>query len=131
MARDEQKAFEQVVAELNAAITQAFNRGDVRACVEAYAEDAALYVSGRPPLKGRDKIRPMLQEWVSLGMTLGPVEVLDIRASGDMGYCAGTYEFRMPPSVDAPERKEGKFVTVFMRQADGSWKTVMDCLTDN
>ena len=130
MAQDEQQAFQQVVGELNAAIKQAFNRGDTVACTEAYAVDAALYVPGRPPLRGRNEIRPVLEEWVSLGMKLESVEVLELRASGAMGYCAGIYEFRLPPGDSDSVRKQGKFVTVYMRRPDGSWKATMDCLTD-
>ena len=85
MAGEEQKAFEQAVIELNAAVTRAFNRGDVSTCIEGYAEDAALYVPDRPPLKGRSAIQPVLEEWMSLGFRLGPVEVLETRASGNMG----------------------------------------------
>ena len=130
MSQQDQKAFEQAVVELNAEVTQAFNRGDVTACAEGYAEDAALYVPDRPPIKGRDEIRRVLEEWAAFGLRLEPIEVLEARAIGDMGYCAGIYRFQTALPDRGAERKEGKFVTVFVRRLDGSWKAVMDCLMD-
>ncbi|MBA2471329.1 MAG: hypothetical protein H0V41_03460 [Pseudonocardiales bacterium] len=40
--------------------------------------------------------------------------------SGDLAYSTGTYAFANPP-ID-----KGKFVDVWKKQADGSWKAVID-----
>lgn len=50
----------------------------------------------------------------------------DVSADGTLGYNYGRYEFRGP----GPDGKEvvrgGFFLSIWKRQADGSWKYVMD-----
>jgi uncharacterized protein (TIGR02246 family) len=122
------KTFEQAFLQLNAVVTEAFNRGDIKTCAGFYSEDATLFLSGRPPVKGRAAIQAALEEYASGGAKLVPVEPLEIRSSGDMGVCAGTYVFEVSNENGTPVEERGKFVTVFMRQPDGSWKAVIDSL---
>jgi ketosteroid isomerase-like protein len=49
----------------------------------------------------------------------------DVSAAGDMGWTTGPYEFREKPT-DAKPADTGHFFTVWRRQADGSWKFVLD-----
>ena len=122
------ETFEQAFPKLNALVTDAFNRGDVKTCAGFYAKDATLFVSDRPPIKGRAAIEAALGEYASAGAKLAPVEPMEIKSSGDMGVCAGTYVFEVPGESCVPVEQRGKFVTVFMRQTDGSWKAVIDSL---
>lgn len=44
-------------------------------------------------------------------------------------FCAGSYVFAIPAEAGlAPVKEGGNFVTVFMRQSDGTWKVVIDWL---
>ena len=122
------ETFEQTFPRLNAVVTKAFNRGDIKTCAGFYAEDATLFLSDRPPVRGRAAIQATLEEYASAGAKLVPVEPLEIRSSGDMGVCAGTYVFKVPNENGMSVEERGKFVTVFMRQPDGSWKAVIDSL---
>ncbi len=122
------KTFEQAFPQLNAVVTEAFNRGDVKTCAGFYAEDATLFLSDRPPVRGRAAIEAALGEYASTGAKLSPVEPMEIKSSGDMGVCAGTYVFEVPNENGKPVKQRGKFVTVFMCQPDGSWKAVIDSL---
>lgn len=122
------ETFEQAFVKLNAEVTEAFNRGAITTCAGFYSENATLFLADRPPVRGRAAIEAMLQEFASAGAKLVLVESLEIRSSGDMGVCAGTYVFEMPSAGGAPVEQRGKFVTVFMRQPDGSWKAVIDSL---
>jgi len=122
------ETFEQAFPRLNAAVTEAFNRGDVKTCAGFYSEDATLFLSDRPPVRGRAAIEAALGEYASAGAKLSPVEPMAIKSSGDMGVCAGTYVFEVPSENGALIEYRGKFVTVFMRQPDGSWKAVIDSL---
>jgi uncharacterized protein (TIGR02246 family) len=126
--RRQPESFEQEIAKLNTAVTEAFNRGDVKTCTNFYAEDATLMLVGRPPIKGRDAIESFLRDYATSGAKLAPVEPLEVKSSGQMGCCAGTYEFVVPSKDGGQTKERGKFVTVFMRQADGSWKAVVDSL---
>jgi len=46
---------------------------------------------------------------------------------GDMVYSEGTYSMTMTdPKTKKPMTDKGKFLTVYTKQADGSWKAVAD-----
>ena len=50
-----------------------------------------------------------------------------IEASGDLAYSMGMYEAtRTDRKTQEPVTDQGKYITVYKRQADGSWKAVQD-----
>jgi ketosteroid isomerase-like protein len=51
--------------------------------------------------------------------------IAEISLAGDMGYTTGPWEFR-PDINDAKAVAFGNFLTVWKRQADGSWKFAID-----
>jgi ketosteroid isomerase-like protein len=57
-------------------------------------------------------------------LTWGP-SFADISRAGDLGYTAGPWEFRAKPT-DASAAGHGHFVTVWRRQADGTFKFALD-----
>ncbi len=119
------ETFERAFLQLNAIVTETFNRGDISTCAGFYAEDATPFLSGRPPVRGRAAIQATLEKYASAGAQLVPLAPLEIRSSGEMGVCGGTYVFKVPNENGMSVEERGKFVTVFMRQPDGSWKTVI------
>lgn len=54
----------------------------------------------------------------------------DIARAGDLGYTTGPWEFRQNGPDDKPAAY-GYFVTVWRKQADGTWKFVIDLGTGN
>jgi uncharacterized protein (TIGR02246 family) len=52
----------------------------------------------------------------------------EFRILGDRAYSHGTYGFTMVPEEGADTIEvTGKFLTIFKKQADGSWKIAIDC----
>lgn len=94
-----------------------------------YADDAVLYVPGAPPVKGKAAIRMALGDMVKdPSMTLSyTTETAEAAKSGDIGYTAGSYTMTMTdPKSKKVMTSKGSYVTVFKKQADGSWKAVQD-----
>jgi ketosteroid isomerase-like protein len=50
----------------------------------------------------------------------------EVAEAGDIGYTLGTYELNMEQDGTAMVTV-GKYVTIWKKQADGSWKVVVDC----
>lgn len=48
-----------------------------------------------------------------------------------MGYSTGTYEMTMNDDAGKPIKVQGKYVTVWKKQADGSFKVVADVFNPN
>ena len=92
-----------------------------------YASDASLMISDSPLVKGTDGIRTALAAMLadknlSLTFTTSSADV-----SKDIGYTQGTYTMTMTnPKTKKPVTEKGKYVTVYKRQTDGSWKAVAD-----
>lgn len=54
-------------------------------------------------------------------------EIIDVAASGEIGYTTGPWELRITPADGAtPTVLTGRYMTVWKRQADGKWKFVLD-----
>jgi ketosteroid isomerase-like protein len=54
----------------------------------------------------------------------------DVSRAGDMGWTTGPFEFREKPTDEKPAGT-GHFFTVWRKQADGSWKWVLDLGTSH
>ena len=50
----------------------------------------------------------------------------DISAFGDLGYTYGTFEFRSKGKDGKAVVDYGKYTSIWKKQADGSWKVVLD-----
>ncbi len=51
-------------------------------------------------------------------------DTADVAASGDLGYTWGKYTYTFVDTTQAPSR--GYYVTIWKKQADGSWRFVFD-----
>ena len=47
-------------------------------------------------------------------------------ASGDLGYTFGSNEISLNNAVGVRTTTKGKYVTIWRKQADGSWKVVVE-----
>jgi len=92
-----------------------------------YSESAVELPDGADALIGRANIARTMRflDDKNNRLTWAPVGA-DISASGDLGYTWGTYEFRSkgPDGVDRVEH--GKYLTVWKKQPDGTWKVAVD-----
>jgi ketosteroid isomerase-like protein len=100
-------------------------KGMRAAFIENLADDSVLFHPG--PVNGKQwwsarPIRPGMLTWQ-------PV-FADVARSGEMGYTTGPWEFREKSLEDKPVAF-GQFVTVWKRQADGSWKAAVDLGINN
>jgi ketosteroid isomerase-like protein len=104
----------------------------MRAAFLAYlAEDAVIFRPG--PVVGRAYIAARPQPAISLSWY--PV-LAEVAASGDLGYTTGPYELHELHELHAPRQsgapadgsvvEHGYYVTVWRRQADGTWQVIAD-----
>jgi uncharacterized protein (TIGR02246 family) len=106
--------------------------GDAKAIAALYTEDAVEMPPNQPPIKGRAAIE---QHYATLlaGTKLGTFTLthLESRASGDMGYDAGTYDQSVTPGgATAPMKDTGKYV-VILKRTGGAWKVAYAIYNSN
>jgi ketosteroid isomerase-like protein len=93
-----------------------------------YADDASTFPPNAPIATGKEAITNL---WTQMYQTPGfslnwqPVKV-EVAQSGDLGYTYGTYQLTMNDPAGNPVTDRGKYITVWKKQADGSWKSVAD-----
>lgn len=92
-----------------------------------YAPDAMVKVTPAAAWVGTDAIRtgvtPFVQD-ANFQIQLSPDEV---RVGSDLASTRGSYTVRYTnPATRQPTTETGTYVTVWQRQADGSWKAVED-----
>ncbi len=51
---------------------------------------------------------------------------VEVARSGDLAYETGTYDFVSTDKKGKSNDEKGKFVVVWKKQSDGSWKVVVD-----
>jgi ketosteroid isomerase-like protein len=91
-----------------------------------FAEDAVELSNGRPALLGRGAIAaganwdPAVYQltWTPTAAQMGP--------SNDMGFTWGHYEGRSRDAHGEPVLVTGRYITVWKKQPDGTWKVALD-----
>lgn len=93
-----------------------------------YAEDAVAYPPNMPVAVGRAAARDVWAgafveptynlSWVTTASGVAP--------SGDLGYTAGTFQDSYTGPDGTTVSATGKYLCVWKKQADGSWKAVHD-----
>ena len=100
-------------------------KGAAEAFYEFLAPDAVSLPAGEFPIKGRDAIRVQLSAGPKGILTWKPTEA-EIARSGDLGYTWGTYESTTTGPDQRPNIGYGKYVTIWKKQPDGTWKVALD-----
>jgi len=97
-----------------------------------YADDAIVMTPGEAPMKGKDAIKGGLGGMMSdkaLSLSFKATKV-DVAKSGDLAYTQGDYELTVTnPKTHKPVTDHGTYVTTYRKQADGTWKAVVDIAT--
>lgn len=89
-----------------------------------YADDAVSMPHGAPMMKGKETIRAQMIRMMGMGMKFSKVvfTTLDVQVNGNSAFEIGTFDMTYAMG-DAPVMNEGgKYLTVYERAADGSWK---------
>jgi len=102
---------------------------DVDRIAAHYADDGNLIVPNIPVMTGKEAISKGMKGAVAdpnWSLALEPVQV-DVSKGGDLGYTRGTYVLTATdPTSKKLVTEKGRFVAIFRKGGDGSWKAVQD-----
>jgi len=112
----------------NARFLEAFKRGDKAGMLASYTDDAVLMMPNEPAWRGRSGIEKGLDGFLGqVSLKDGGTTTGDVMVSGDMAVETGTFTWTLQSKTGGADIKDqGKYLTVWKRQADGSWKAVRD-----
>lgn len=109
------------LVEAERAFSRASESEGTRAAFLAFlARDAVVFrpapVAGRPVYERMPAGEPTVLTWAP--------EAAEVAASGELGYTTGPYSVR--PSREAAPSSFGRYVSVWNREHDGTWKVLID-----
>ena len=115
-----------LLMDLEVRFAKAVASGGGKAFASWFADDAVSLSNGKPVLLGRGAIAAGAQwepaayqlTWTATGARMGP--------SNDMGFTWGHYEGRSKDRNGEPIVVTGRYMTVWKKLADGTWKVVLD-----
>ena len=92
-----------------------------------YTEDAQLMIEGREMFQGREVIEQFWQAVCQLAGTMTrTIEVLEIKASGDLGYMRSRVTTCMQGTGEQAVTTISKDIAIWKRGSDGMWKLAVD-----
>ena len=100
------------------------NAKDFGAVASVYAEDAVLLPPNSEVVQGRTAIQSFLASFPPASFQ---AEQVEIEGRSDFAYVRGTYSitFTVPAATTATTDR-GKYIEIWRKQADGSWKLTRD-----
>ena len=117
----------EVLMEADRAFSRDVGERGAEAWVSWFADDGAQIQPGAGEVRGKEAIRQLMAglDDPDFSLRWEPLRA-DIAASGDLGWTTGEYVSEGKGPDGEPRRGQGRYVSIWRKQADGSWKVVMD-----
>jgi uncharacterized protein (TIGR02246 family) len=126
---DTRAADEKAIRDIEAQWVKDFQAKDLDKETSVYAPDGSFLMTGAPIQTGKDAIRATHKAFLedpNFAVDFSPSRVVVARSS-DVAYAQGAYTFTFSdPKTKKPVTEKGKYVDVYQKQPDGSWKVVED-----
>jgi len=131
---DTREADIRAVKEVEVAWVKDAASKDVDRFASYYADDASVLLPGAPVITGKPAIlgalKPMLADR-NFALTF-QANRAEASRGGDFVYTQGSYQMTASdPKSKLPVTDNGKYLTIFKKQPDGSWKAVADMLNSD
>lgn len=125
--RDMREADIKAIEKLEAQWVKDIRAKDLEKWVDHYAEDGSILLPNSPPVTGKDNLRASIKGRINdpnYSLVWRPEK---IEASGRLAYVRGTYIItRTDRKTKEPITDQGKYLTVYRKEPDGSWKVIED-----
>ena len=127
-SQDKMSDMKSTIMKWNEKFEKAMVEGDNETILSFYADDAISFLSYFLMIKGKDAIKAgMMMDNSGNRMKAFKLNTTDLFQSGDMMYEIGNYELTMEmKGMDQPYNDHGKYLTIYEKQNDGSWKIKAD-----
>lgn len=107
------------------------NAGDFSTWLSLWADDGTAMPPDASVCVGKEQIRKAMEpEFNDLSLDMEIQSIEDAQVFGNLGLTRCKYTLRATPkaggeTIDA--MPDGKALTLYMKQSDGSWKIIYDC----
>ncbi len=127
-APDTRAADESAIRAADAAWSKAAEAKQPDAFVGFYSPDAMVLPANMPLTSGKEAITKMITGFMTMpGFSLKfETAKVEVARSGDIAWTQGSYDMTANDAKGKPVNEHGKFLEVWKKQADGSWKCAVD-----
>jgi ketosteroid isomerase-like protein len=127
-APDNRAADEAAIRKADMDWANAAQSKQLDAWVAYYSDDAMVLPANEKLATGKEAIRKTIGDLLGApGFSVKwQTAKVEVARSGDIGYSQGTYELTMNDPKGNPVTDYGKYVEVWKKQPDGSWKCAVD-----
>ena len=102
-------------------------KGDTAKMSNVYTTDAMVLFPNAPVARGRSAINQLHAGLLAaFTVTAASFKTTDLIVTGDYAIETGIYEMTMRPETGSPIADVGKYISIWQKQSDGSWKMVRD-----
>jgi uncharacterized protein (TIGR02246 family) len=121
-------ADEAALRKLDDEWSKAAGAKDLEKTASFYTDDALVMPPNSPVLQGKEAARGMWKAMFAVPGFGGGWKAtrVEVAQSGDLGWTTGPYEITETDASGKPMTDKGKYLAVWKKQADGSWKCVAD-----
>ena len=115
--------LEQQIKDADTRFVEAFNRGDIDA-LETIHEDGAMLLAPDSPatVGGSEAVVNGYREMWEAGWRNLSLSSVEIGSDNNLAYHVGRVEGDIPTKEGSSKRIAGKYVDIYKRGEDGSWK---------
>jgi ketosteroid isomerase-like protein len=128
LAQKVKQTPEDAVRSADQAWLKVFAAKDLKASVDFCTADGSVLAPNSPIATGHEAINKSFAGYFAIpGLTIDwkPTRT-EVARSGEMAYTTGSYRMGFPGPDGVPAIDTGKYVTVWKKQKDGSWKVFLD-----
>jgi uncharacterized protein (TIGR02246 family) len=116
---------------LDARFLKAIQTKDVKQIIAFYAPNAVAIWPGSAMANGKANVAKLWAETIAapgFALTFAPFKTV-VSRSGDLAYEIGNFETTQNDKSGRPQTSKAKYVLIWGKQADGSWKVITDIST--
>jgi len=125
---------EEAIKERIYAYQRAINSGDFDGWLSLWAEDGIQMPPNTGVKVGIDHIRGANKKIYNLNLNMEVISFPSVRVFNEIGVSVCEYSI-IGETKDGREKvnvmENGKALTIFKKQKDGSWKIIFDCFNSN
>ena len=114
------------IASANAKYGAAIAQRDAATIRDLYTDDAIVLPPGLAMIHGKAGVEDLWKGSFANGVKAASFQTQDVERNGDVAVETGTFTMKIAPEGKAEQTNAGKYVVVWKRQNDGSWKLHRD-----
>ena len=114
------------IEKVNATYSKAIQEGNLAGAVAGYTDDATMVPPDGGLIKGKQAIEEYYRMLFQMGMKEIVLTTIEVEGSGGTVYEIGKTRVRIQPEGQQAIQDSSKYLVIWKRQADGTWKVHVD-----